>query len=82
MTLRLKTMSKEEKQVKEVQPSLCTYRCFWVGSERFRTEASRKSLEKGAMLKDTWMFSLQPKSDMRHLNSSLNAVPNLQYDLD
>ena len=28
MTSRLKTMSKEEKQVKEVQPSLCTYRCF------------------------------------------------------
>ena len=88
MTSRLKTMSKEEKQVKEVQPSLCTYRCFWVGSElvlrdsELRDSASRKSLEKGAMIKDTQMFSLQPKSDMRHLNSSLNAVPNLQYDLD
>ena len=47
-----------------------------------RDSASRKSLEKGAMIKDTWMFSLQPKNDTRHLNSSLNAVPNLQHDLD
>lgn len=73
MTWVFKTLSKEGKEI-EVKKTHPSHIYFLVFSELVLQAstlrlARKKSLEKGAMLNDTWMLDFQPKGDTRHMNS-------------